>query len=172
MNRPDASCPFCEIIRGAAEVSLCYEDASAMAFMDIQPVNAGHVLVVPREHHESMSDIPPHLGKHLFDVVTMLAPIVKRVSGAEGMNIIVNSGAAAGQDVFHFHVHIIPRRAGDGFEVRLPFEGSEMPDRQRLDAMAARIIAAFSDPAGATPRPLGPDHNPGRRATDAAKSGG
>ncbi|HEX5581180.1 MAG TPA: HIT family protein [Gemmatimonadaceae bacterium] len=166
MPRSEANCPFCEIIHGAAEVSLCYEDASALAFMDIQPVNPGHLLVVPREHYESLSDVPPHLGKHLFDVVTMLGPIVRNVSGAEGMNIIVNSGAAAGQDVFHYHIHVIPRRAGDGFEVQLPFPGSDVQDRQRLDAMAARIIAAFSDPASATPRPHGPDYHPGRRATD------
>ena len=166
MPRSEAQCPFCEIIRGAAEVSLCYEDATALAFMDIQPVNAGHVLVVPRDHYESLDDQPPQLGKHLFEVVTMLGPIVRDVSGAEGMNIIVNSGAAAGQDVFHYHIHVIPRRAGDGFDVRLPFPESEMPDRQRLDAMASRIISAFTNPAGATPRPHGPDYHPGRRSTD------
>ena len=80
MPKSAAQCPFCEIIHGAAEVSLCYEDASALAFMDIQPVNPGHLLVVPREHYESLSDIPPHLNKHLFDVVTMLGPIVRDVS--------------------------------------------------------------------------------------------
>ena len=166
MHRPNAHCPFCEIIQGAAEVSLCYEDATALAFMDIQPVNAGHVLVVPREHHEGVSDLPAELGRHLFDVVLKLGPVVRTVSGAEGMNIVVNSGAAAGQDVFHYHIHLIPRRAGDGFEIQLPFAGSEMPDRQRLDAMAARIISALNNPAGATPKVTGPDHHPGRRAGD------
>jgi histidine triad (HIT) family protein len=58
----------------------------------------------------------------------------------------VNSGAAAGQDVFHFHVHVIPRMQGDGFDIPLPFPGSQMPERERLDAMAARIIAATRDP--------------------------
>jgi len=62
------------------------------------------------------------------------------------MNIVVNSGAAAGQDEFHYHIHVIPRRDGDGFDVPLPFANSEMPDRQHLDAMAARIIAANCDP--------------------------
>jgi len=75
-----------------------------------------------------------------------LAPVVKQVAGAEGLNIVVNSGVAAGQDVFHYHVHVIPRRAGDGFDIPLPFGGSEMPDRTVLDMNAARIIAALRDP--------------------------
>jgi len=143
---PHPSCPFCDVIHGAGEVSMCYEDADVVAFMDIQPVNAGHVLVVPREHYESLEDIPHEVATHLFDVATRLSRVIHDVMHAEGMNMVVNSGAAAGQDVFHYHVHLIPRRAGDGFDVPLPFAGSEMPDRQRLDATAARLIAALRDP--------------------------
>src|SRR5688500_8428765 len=150
MPTPPAHCSFCDLIRGAAEVSVCYEDGVALAFMDIQPVNPGHVLVVPREHFESLVDVPRELGMHLFDVAMRLGPCVRAVTGAEGMNIVVNSGAAAGQDEFHYHIHLIPRRSGDGFDVPLPFPESVMPDRQHLDAMAARIIAAMCDPAGAT----------------------
>jgi histidine triad (HIT) family protein len=145
---PQATCPFCDLIRGAGEVSMCYEDTDVVAFMDIQPVNAGHVLVVPREHYASLEDIPHSLSTHLFDVAMQLAPVVKHVGNADGMNIVVNSGAAAGQDVFHFHVHVIPRCQGDGFHVPLPFAGSQMPDRTVLDANAARIIAALRDPIG------------------------
>jgi histidine triad (HIT) family protein len=140
------SCSFCDLIHGAGEVSMCYEDADVVAFMDIQPVNAGHVLVVPREHYESLVDIPHSLAMHIFEVAMELAPVVRQVSGADGLNVIVNSGAAAGQDVFHYHVHVIPRRQDDGFDVPLPFAGSEMPDRTVLDVHAARIIAAFRDP--------------------------
>lgn len=140
------SCTFCDLIHGAAEVSMCFEDADVVAFLDIQPVNPGHLLVVPREHYESLDDIPPRLAMHLYQVATDLAPVVKHVAAAEGMNIVVNSGAAAGQDVFHYHVHVIPRRRGDGFDIPLPFGGSEMPDRTMLDANAARIVAALRDP--------------------------
>jgi histidine triad (HIT) family protein len=140
------SCTFCDLIQGAAEVSVCYEDAEAIAFMDIQPVNAGHVLVVPRQHYESLLDVPQELGAHLFSVTMRLANAVRRVTGCEGMNLVVNSGVAAGQDVFHYHVHIIPRRKGDGFDIELPFPGSEMPDRTVLDMTAARILAALQDP--------------------------
>ena len=149
---PDTTrhCIFCDLIRGAAEVSVCYEDRDALAFMDIQPVAPGHVLVVPRVHYESLVDIPRETAMHLFDVAMRLGPTVRQVSNAEGTNIVVNSGAAAGQDVFHYHVHLIPRHTGDGFEIPLPFPGSTMPDRTFLDAMAARIIAGTTDPLAST----------------------
>ena len=144
-------CIFCDLIHGAAEVSVCYEDGDAIAVMDIQPVSPGHVLVVPRVHYESLVDIPREAAMHLFEVAMRLGPTVRRVSDAEGMNIVVNSGAAAGQDVFHYHVHLIPRHTGDGFEIPLPFPGSAVPDRTFLDAMAARIIAGTTDPLARTP---------------------
>jgi histidine triad (HIT) family protein len=140
------SCTFCELIQGSAEVSICYEDSDAIAFMDIQPVNNGHVLVVPREHHESLLDVPEELGVHLFKATMRIANAIRHVTGCEDMNIVVNSGAAAGQDEPHYHVHIIPRRADDGFDIPLPFNGSEMPDRTILDAYAVQIIAALRDP--------------------------
>jgi histidine triad (HIT) family protein len=131
---------------------MCYEDADVVGFLDIQPVNPGHVLVVPRQHFESLEDIPHALAMHLFEVAMQLAPIVKHVADADGLNIVVNSGAAAGQDVFHYHVHVIPRRPDDGFDIPLPFGGSAMPDRTVLDMSAARIIAAFRDPVAAKVR--------------------
>ena len=151
---PNAShCVFCDLIRGSAEVSMCYEDATALAFMDIQPVNPYHVLVVPREHYASLEDLPRDVARHIFEVTATLSKVIPKVAGTAAMNIVINSGAAAGQDVFHFHVHLIPRRAHDGFDVPLPFGGSQMPDRTLLDATAARIIAALRDPVrDPTPR--------------------
>ena len=146
MRTQSGHCIFCDIIQGAAEVSVCYEDTESIAFMDIQPVNPGHVLVVSRQHFEAFHDLPKRLGTHLFEVAMELAPAIRKVSGAEGMNVIVSSGAAAGQDVYHFHIHLIPRRVGDGFDVPLPFAESDMPDRTVLDMMAARIIGALRDP--------------------------
>src|SRR3954465_8932161 len=139
-------CTFCDLIQGAAEVSVCHEDSDAIAFMDIQPVNNGHVLVVPREHYESLLDVPQEIGMHLFQVTMRIAHAVGGVRGCDDLNIVVNSGKAAGQDEPHYHVHIIPRRDGDGFDIPLPFNGSAMPDRTVLDAYAARIIAALRDP--------------------------
>ena len=124
MPNPDAHCIFCDIIHGAAEVSVCYEDGTALAFMDIQPVNSGHTLVVPKQHFESLTDLPPDVGSHLFDVAIRLGKVIRDVTRCDDMNLIVSSGEAAGQDVYHFHIHLIPRRAGDGFDVPLPFGGS------------------------------------------------
>jgi histidine triad (HIT) family protein len=152
MPKSPKTCPFCDLIRGAGEVSMCYEDSEVVAFLDIQPVNPGHLLVVPRAHHESLQDIPHALSMHLFEVAMELAPVIKQVAAADGLNLVVNSGAAAGQDVFHYHVHVIPRRAGDGFDVPLPFPGSGMPDRTVLDATAARIISALRDPVAVRKR--------------------
>lgn len=146
MNAASTHCTFCDIIHGAGEVSMCYEDSDAMAFMDIQPVNSGHVLVVPRQHYESLVDVPPLLAMHLFRVAMQLAAVIRKVTKCDDMNIVVNSGRTAGQDVFHYHVHLIPRRAGDGFDIPLPFDGSVMPDRTVLDAVAARLIATLRDP--------------------------
>jgi histidine triad (HIT) family protein len=153
MAESSTHCTFCNLIRGAAEVSICHEDADSMAFMYIQPVNAGHVLVVPRAHYESLLDVPPEIGLHLFRVTMKLAGAVRKVTNCDDMNIVVNSGAAAGQDEPHYHVHIIPRRHGDGFDIPLPFGGSEMPDRTVLDAVAARMIAALRDPMRLATKP-------------------
>jgi histidine triad (HIT) family protein len=149
MRLADRHCTFCDLIQGASEVSICYEDREAIAFMDIQPVNAGHLLVVSRRHYESFGDVPPEVAMHLFRVATKLVPAVTKVVNAEGVNIVVNSGSAAGQDEPHYHVHLIPRCAGDGFDIPLPFAASAMPDRTRLDAMAVQIMTALRDPMGA-----------------------
>ena len=117
-----------------------------VAFLDIQPVNAGHVLVVPREHYEVLQDIPKEVGAHLYQVAAKLIPVVQTAADATDMNIVVNSGAAAGQNVMHYHIHLIPRKNGDGFDVPLPFPGSVMPNRQQLDAMAALIGSMLRDP--------------------------
>ena len=156
MRIADRSCSFCDLIHGAGEASIFYEDAESVAFMDVQPVNTGHVLVVPRRHFERIEDVPPELSAHLFRVASRLAPVVKRVAKAEGMNIVVNSGRAAGQDEPHYHVHVIPRCTDDGFEVPLPFAGSTMPDRTLLDATAVRIMTELRDPTGRI-RPVGMD---------------
>lgn len=149
MRLADHPCTFCDLIHGAGEASICYEDGDAVAFMDIQPVNAGHVLVVSRRHYEKFEDVPKELALHLFSVAMSLVPAVKKVANAEGMNIVVNSGSAAGQDEPHYHVHVIPRCTGDGFDIPLPFGGSKMPDRTLLDATAVRIMTEMRDPMGA-----------------------
>jgi len=139
-------CTFCDLIHGAAEVSICHEDSDAIAFMDIQPVNNGHVLVVPRVHYESLLDVPPELGLHLFRVTMRLTGAIRHVTGCEDFNIVVNSGAAAGQDEPHYHVHIIPRREGDGFDIAAVQRiGDARPNGPRRICGAHYLRAARSD---------------------------
>ena len=139
-------CIFCELIHGGGEVSICYEDSQALAFLDIQPVNAGHVLVVPRQHYESLADLPADLARHLFDVALRLAPIVRRLAGADGLNVIVNSGASAGQDV-----------------LPLPRARDPAPGRRRLPGAVA--VPGSSPPGSdAARRDGGPDHRRAARS--------
>ena len=149
MSFVERHCTFCDLLQGAGESSICYEDADSVAFMDIQPVNPGHVLVVPRRHYETFEEVPAELAMHLFRVAAKLVPAIKQATDVDALNIVVNSGSAAGQDEPHYHVHVIPRTTNDGFDIPLPFAGSSMPDRTLLDATAVRIMTALRDPMGA-----------------------
>ena len=135
-----ADCVFCQISSGAAPASFVYQDDAVIAFMDIQPVNPGHLLVVPRVHHELMGEYDDLTLTRTWHVVQRAANAVRR-SGVpcEGVNLLVADGEAAFQDVPHFHVHVIPRRTGDGFGLTFPPGYEDMPPRTELDAWASAI---------------------------------
>lgn len=132
-----SDCVFCAIMSGTAEVSLVHEDETVVAFMDLRPVTTGHLLVVPRAHLVHLGDLPAVLGAHLFTVAQSLAAAL-RASGlpCEGINLFLADGEAAGQDVFHAHLHVIPRTRGDGFGV---VADSRVRPRPELDAAAAAV---------------------------------
>jgi histidine triad (HIT) family protein len=121
-----------------------YADDQVVAFMDIQPVNAGHLLVVPRAHAESLADLDTGVGGHLFQIGMRLAGAVRR-SGVrcEGVNLFLADGEAAGQEVFHVHLHVIPRFPRDGFGLRFAPSYFQMPGRDALDQMASAIRHAL-----------------------------
>jgi histidine triad (HIT) family protein len=102
------SCTFCKIARKEASASIAYEDEDVIAFMSIHPINVGHTLVVPKKHYENIYEIPEEEVAHLYKVVKKLAYAVKKAVDAEGIRIVQNNGEAAGQVIFHMHVHIIP----------------------------------------------------------------
>lgn len=139
----DPDCPFCRIAAGQLPASLVAEDEDLLAFMDINPVTPGHLLVVPRGHYPDLASLPPELGARMFRWAQSLAAALHR-SGlrCEGINFFLADGAVAFQDVFHCHLHVIPRYAGDGFFVSADW--SRRPERATLDAAAARIRAAGS----------------------------
>ena len=102
------SCIFCKIAKGEAPACKIYEDENIVAFLSIQPINVGHTLVVPKKHYENIYEIPEGEVARLFKAVKKIAPAVRRGVEAEGIQIVQNNGEAAGQVVFHLHVHIIP----------------------------------------------------------------
>ncbi|MFA6304857.1 MAG: HIT family protein [Patescibacteria group bacterium] len=106
-------CIFCKIIEGELPCYKVYEDKRILAFLDINPVNKGHVLIIPKEHFNNFLDLPKDLVKDLSSLAQDLAVSVMDAVGAKGFNLVVNNGTEAGQLVGHFHYHIIPRFAED-----------------------------------------------------------
>jgi histidine triad (HIT) family protein len=109
----DPHCVFCKIGNGDIPCASIVETDRAVAFLDINPVNKGHVLIIPRMHCGSLSELPESVAAHLGSLMPSLCASVKAATGAEGFNVILNSGRAAGQTVDHCHFHVIPRFSDD-----------------------------------------------------------
>ncbi len=138
-----ADCVFCKIIAGEEPASFVADDDEVVAFMDIQPVNPGHTLVVPRRHAPTAADLDERSASAVWSMSLHIAAAVRRTLRPDGVNFFVADGAAAGQEVFHFHLHVLPRYVGDGFGLRFPVGYGASPPRADLDAMAAKIRAAL-----------------------------
>ena len=110
-------CIFCKIVRGEISSSKVYEDENFLAFLDIHPVRPGHTLVIPKQHYDDLLTTPPSVVSDLYQIVQKISAGVVKGVGAEGFNLGLNNGRAAGQIIFHTHVHIIPRVAKDGLEM-------------------------------------------------------
>ncbi len=108
------NCIFCKIISGDIPAYKVYEDSYVLAFLDIAPVNPGHVLVVPKIHSSNLDDIDELMLGYLMKVVRLIGRSMKKSLGANGYNVIINNGAVAGQLIDHCHVHLIPRHPKDG----------------------------------------------------------
>jgi len=137
-------CVFCEILRGESPASFTYQDDSVVAFMDVQPITHGHMLVVPREHAVLMADLNETAAMRTFKVARRLAALVRHTLGAGGVNLFVADGEVAFQDVPHFHIHVIPRYPGDGFGLTFPKTYETPPGRAELETIATAIRAAGS----------------------------
>ncbi len=138
-----SDCVFCRIVAGQAERSLVYEDEDTVAFMDIAPLTPGHTLVVPKAHAAMLEDLAEEDGGRLFVVGQRIARALYR-SGlrCEGINFHLADGEVAGQDVFHVHLHVIPRFTGDPLRIRRE-GGLRMEERPELDRVAAQIAGAW-----------------------------
>ena len=108
-------CIFCKIVAGEIPSASIYDDATKLAFMDINPVQPGHALLIPKKHYERLTDLPDDVAADLAGVLPGIARAVVRASGADGFNIFQTNGACSGQVVPHVHIHIIPRHENDGY---------------------------------------------------------
>jgi len=139
-----ATCVFCQIVVGREPASVVYSDAAMIAFMDLRPINAGHLLVVPRAHAARLVDLDERLGAAMFAVGQRLAGAIRR-SGlpCQGVNLFVADGEVAGQEVMHIHLHVLPRMPGDGFRIE---RGSASIGRTELDQAAALVRTGLDQP--------------------------
>ena len=108
-------CIFCKIVAGEVPSAKVYEDATALAFMDIGPIQPGHVLLIPKKHYERVTDLPDDAAAELGRLLPRLARAAVAAGRADGFNIHQTNGQCSGQQVFHVHFHIIPRRDNDGY---------------------------------------------------------
>ena len=139
-----SDCIFCRILTGDAPGSFVHRDEHCAAFMDIQPVNPGHVLVVPVRHAPYLADLDPPTAGRLMQVAQRVAAAL-RASGlhCEGVNLFLADGEVAMQEVFHVHLHVIPRYQGDGFGLRFGPHYTKLPPRAALEQAASQIRDAL-----------------------------
>ena len=135
-------CKFCAIARGETDALIVLDDDDVLAFLDHRPLFPGHCLVIPRDHHETLPDLPPPMVERVFGAARILSRAVVEALEADGSFVAVNN--VVSQSVPHLHVHVVPRRRGDGlrgfFWPRGRYESPEAMDETR-----ARIARALAD---------------------------
>lgn len=136
-------CIFCQILAGEAPASFVYRDEVVAAFLDIQPVNPGHLLIVPVRHATYLADLDEEVGAQMFRIAQKISNALYVTDiRCEANNLFLANGASAGQDVFHVHLHVLPRFRGDGFGFRFGSNYGQRPARNVLDALAMQIRSA------------------------------
>lgn len=139
-------CIFCDIVFDPSHSDVVFDDDSVLAFMDINPVTDGHVLVIPKEHSVGLTDIPPEAAQRMMTVAQRVAQAMKESDlRCEGVNLFFADGKEAFQDVFHSHLHVFPRFRDDGFTIGAHWNGRT---KESLAASAATIRAALQARSG------------------------
>ena len=129
------NCIFCKIVRGELPSEKIYEDENTFAFLDRKPVNPGHTLVIPKKHSDNLYEADDSDLAATIVMARKVASAIKKALGAQGINVHINNDRAAGQVVFHIHLHVIPRYNGDGREL---WRGNEI-DAKTFPAIAEKI---------------------------------
>jgi len=130
------SCIFCDIVEGQAPADVVFEDKETLAFMDINPANPGHTLVIPKLHVRDIYGLDEEAAAAVMKTTVRVAKAIKRTLQPDGMNLVQSNERAGGQDVFHFHIHVIPRWYGDGLRLARP---PEVRKTMPIKEAAARI---------------------------------
>ena len=137
-----SQCIVCKIIAGEIPAAKIYEDELVLAFLDIGPINFGHTLVIPKEHHESSATIPEETAGRMFRVGSRIGIALKRKFEYEAFNLHLADGTAAGQVVMHAHLHVVPRGVEDGFRWnwrQLSYKEGEI--KEFAEELSARVAA-------------------------------
>jgi histidine triad (HIT) family protein len=134
------NCVFCRIVSGELPASKVFEDESTIAFMDLQSVNPGHLLVAVKPHRANIYELDDALAGAVFRTAARMARAVKKACGCDGVTLFQANEAAGAQTVFHFHIHVLPRWKGDGMALAWP---AKNPPREALEAMAQTLRAAL-----------------------------
>lgn len=134
-------CIFCKIIEGVIPSTKVYEDDEFIAILDIRPVNFGHTLLIPRAHFRNLLDTPDELAEKIYPVVKKVSTAIKKGLDADGLNIIQNIEQYGGQEVFHSHIHIIPRFKDDGLKFNP--RGLTYSNDEERSKVANKIINGF-----------------------------
>ncbi len=135
-----AECVFCKIVAGEIPCTKVFEDGLCLAFLDIGPISPGHTLLIPKAHYETIHQMPADEAAHLARHIPLLAAAVQKAVRAEGINVLQNNGACSGQEVFHVHVHLIPRWPEDGLGFRWPAKQAD-PEvlKQQAEAITKHL---------------------------------
>lgn len=137
-------CIFCRIATGELPASVVYDDEFTIAFLDIQPITQGHVLVIPKNHAESLKELSREDACRVMRVSQIISNALRMSElRCEGVNLFLADGVAAGQEVDHVHMHVIPRYPDDGAENLFIPGKKQQPNRERLDADAKKIKEAI-----------------------------
>jgi histidine triad (HIT) family protein len=138
---PAGECIFCKLVKGEIPSAKVYEDELTIAFMDIGQATPGHVLVASKRHAVNLLELTPEEAGAVMRTARHVAAAVNQAFAPDGINIFQANGAPAGQTVFHFHLHVLPRYAGDGLSVTWKRQEPGMPV---LDELAARLRRALA----------------------------
>ena len=135
-------CIFCKLANGVFPTNKIYEDDEFTVILDASPANKGHALILPKQHYANLFEIDDEVSAKVLPLAKKIATALKEELGCDGINVVQNNGPSAGQTVFHFHVHVIPRYDNDSFELGWP-QGE--PDQAEQAELAKKLAERLED---------------------------